>query len=119
MVDLASSLRNDPLYDIQQLGIALEAHIQLGHHPVLLDKYGIVSIDHDLGDLIICQDRIQDPVTADGIKYHGAYLRLIRDPDTSVACPEADLFPDLLLQFLISKGIQIQVLIDPCADLLG
>ena len=62
LVDAAADLADDALADVHQLGVVGKAHRRLLHLAVHLDVGGGRAVDHDVGDVVARQQRLERAV---------------------------------------------------------
>ncbi|RYZ47949.1 MAG: NADH-quinone oxidoreductase subunit NuoG, partial [Sphingobacteriales bacterium] len=65
LVDPPADLADDPLADVHQLGVVAETDIGQLHLAADLDEHPARAIDHDVGDIVARQQRLERPIAED------------------------------------------------------
>ena len=65
LVDPPADLADDPLADVHQLGVVAEADIGQLDLAADLDEHPVGAVDHDVGDVVARQQRLQRAVAED------------------------------------------------------
>ncbi len=75
-IDAAADLADDSLTDVEQLGVVAEADVGLLHLAVDLDEDRVTAVDHDVGDVIVGEQRLQRAV-AQVLALHCTQAKLV------------------------------------------
>ena len=79
LIDFTSGQTYDLLDHILQLSLILKGLIQMDQAAVLLNKDMGRPVNHDLGNIIILDDRVQQPQSADGAEYLFTDIQFLLD----------------------------------------
>ena len=76
-IDPPSDRRGDPLADVHQMRLIAEMHVGQRHLAALFDEGAVRSVDHDVGDAVVLQQRLQRSQAGDVVhQFVGQHMLL-------------------------------------------
>ena len=76
-VHAAAHARNDAVDDLKQVPVVAERCIRAGQQAAFLNEHMVLVVDHDVGDLLIFEQRLERPETEYFIEQIGLDLFLL------------------------------------------